>query len=491
MRIASRAFREHLSLQFFRSEGQAPFSQTLASALLTIEAKARFDGGRKDVHVRVAEHDGEIWLDLCNDLCEAVRITSRGWEVVPDPYVKFVCPPGIMPLPRPAREGSLLHLESFTTLPGDALTLLKGYLLGSLRQQGPFPILALIGEQGSGKTTLSRLVKRMIDPSKAAIRCLPRDERDLMIAAEAQHVLAMDNLSFIDEQMSDALCRLATGGGLSTRTLYTDRDQTIFEAQKPVILNAITDVVGRPDLLDRAIVLSVPPLEESSRRPEREFWADFEKAHPSMLGALCDAASRALRDTKTQSVPSVRMVDFALFVSRGEKGLGLKQESFIRAYEGNRREANETAMDFSSVAQALRQFFDEKREWSGTAGELLELLNPLASDDTRRSKEWPKTPRGLSSSLRRLVPSLRPIGICINMDNREAGTGRRLIEIKRRREEPSRPSRLEVTVTREHIENEADTQTRDSCDDTSPCVTVAQADAAPRIFFAEDGEVTL
>jgi hypothetical protein len=471
MRIGSKAFREHLSLRFFRREHKAPSLQALTSAIQTIEAHAIFEGSRKDVHVRVADADGDLWLDLGNDAWEAVHITRSGWAVVQNPPIKFVRPAGMLPLPRPEKGGSLSEImPRFVTISEDALALVGGYELGCLRGRGPYPILNLVGEQGSGKTTLSRLIKRTLDPSKAATRCLPKDERDLMIAAGSQHILALDNLSYIDEQMSDALCRLATGGGLSTRTLYTDRDETIFDSERPIILNAIEDVAVRADLVDRSIIVSVPPLEDARRKPEQEFWDDFEKAHPFILGALCEAASLALNETKALPVPSVRMTDFALFVSCGETALGLKAGAFLRAYSQNRRDANETAVEFSAVAQALIDFSkDLAKKWTGNATQLLAALNAKVSDDVRRSREWPKTPRSLSGRARRVAPNLRGFGIAIRFPddhNREPGTGQRLLEIESRgtSSQPPHTSQPDGTVTDEDFENQPDAIPRDGCD---------------------------
>jgi hypothetical protein len=214
----------------------------------------------------VAERDSEMYLDLCNAEREAVRITREGWEVIAVPAVRFIRYSGMLLLARPTRGSSIGVLDTFTNLRGPALKLFRGYLLGCLREKVPFPMLAVIGEQDSGKTTLCRLVKSLIDPSKPATRAAPKNEEDLMIAADGCHILALDNLSHIDEQLSDALCRLATGGGLGTRTLYTNRDQTIFDAVRPIVFNSVADVLSRSDLLDRAIVLSPPPLQGRGRR---------------------------------------------------------------------------------------------------------------------------------------------------------------------------------------------------------------------------------
>jgi hypothetical protein len=43
------------------------------------------------------------------------------------------------------------------------------------------------------------------------------------------------------------------------RQLYTDDAEVLFEAARPMLLNGIEDVIGRPDLADRTIVLTLPP----------------------------------------------------------------------------------------------------------------------------------------------------------------------------------------------------------------------------------------
>ena len=106
---------------------------------------------------------------------------------------------------------------------------------------------------------------------------------------------AFDNVSALQPWLSDALCRLATGGGFGTRRLRTDQDEVLFDGARPIILNGIEDVVTRPDLADRAMFLTLEPIPEERRRPEAEFWAAFEAERPDILGALLDAALRGRR----------------------------------------------------------------------------------------------------------------------------------------------------------------------------------------------------
>jgi hypothetical protein len=113
--------------------------------------------------------------------------------------------------------------------------------------------LALSGEQGSAKSTFSALLRALIDPNTAPLRALSREDRELFIAANNGHVLAFDNVSGLRDWISDTLCRLATGGGFAVRQLYTDQDEVLFDASRPMILNGIEDIVARPDLADRAL----------------------------------------------------------------------------------------------------------------------------------------------------------------------------------------------------------------------------------------------
>ena len=236
-----------------------------------MEARAQFDGPERLVHLRVAEHEGALYLDLADDHWRAVEATPAGWQVISAPPVRFRRSPGLLPLPAPQRSGSILALQSLLNLASyDDFILLVAWLLAALRPMGPYPLLALAGEQGSAKTVTCKLLKALIDPSIAPVRTLPREERELMIAANNTHALAFDNVSGVPAWLSDALCRLASGGSLAVRQLYTDDTEVLFEAARPMLLNGIEDVVGRPDLADRAIVLTLPPISEAQRRPEAE-----------------------------------------------------------------------------------------------------------------------------------------------------------------------------------------------------------------------------
>lgn len=319
----------------------------------------------------------------------------------------------MLPLPVPVRGRTVDELRRFVNVSDDgAWRLLVAWLVQALRPSGPYPVLLLQGEQGSAKSTAERLLRALVDPSTAPLRTTPRNEHDLYIAATSAWVIALDNISNLPPWLSDAFCRLATGGGFSTRTLYENREQELFDATRPVAINGITDVATRPDLIDRALSVSLPPIPENERKPEAELWADFEKARPSILGALFDAVAGALAGVSSLRLEGMpRMADFALWAAAAEGALGWESGSFIKAYVGNREEANEATLEADPVAGAVRELMKDRDEWSGTATQLWKEFGDLVGEEIRHTNAWPGAPNALSARLKRLAPSLRGVGI--------------------------------------------------------------------------------
>ena len=65
--------------------------------------------------------------------------------------------------------------------------LVVAWALAVLRNRGPYPVIVLSGEQGSAKSTFSAILRSLLDPNTAPLRALPREDRDLFIAASNGH----------------------------------------------------------------------------------------------------------------------------------------------------------------------------------------------------------------------------------------------------------------------------------------------------------------
>ena len=278
--------------------------------------------------------------------------------------------------------------------------------------------MVVAGEQGSAKSTFVRLMRDLVDPNTVSARALLRDDRDLFIAATNSYVLAFDNVSGLPAWLSDTFCRIATGGGFRPGQLYTDQEEVLFSAERPIALNGIEDVVTRPDLADRALMLTLQPIPEEQRRPERELLAEFELARGGILGALLDGLVHGFRKmplTRLDELP--RMADFALWASACETAFW-PAGSFMAAYSRNLAESVETVLAGDPVADTVRTLMSGRAEWVGTAAELLKALERLASERVTRAKTWPGGAQALSNRLRRAATFLRRVGIEVGAEPR-------------------------------------------------------------------------
>jgi hypothetical protein len=422
-RLRSPTFRQWLSVKHFTLEGIAPSAKAMTDAFNVLEGRAS-DGPEYPVFVRVGEYDGRLYLDLTDESWRVAEVDESGWRIVSDPPVRFRRTKRMQPLPGPERGGSVRLLRRLINVPDNQWPLVLGWVVQAMRPSGPYPILKLNGEQGSAKSTTAKVLRTIIDPQAGLLQRPPRSERDLMITAANSWVPSFDNLSFITAEMSDALCMLATGGSYSTRALYSDDDEALIVAKRPVIINGIEDVGTRSDLLDRSIHLELPRIDEKHRRSEQSIMAELVTAHPLILGALLDAVSVAIRDLPTITRLNrewPRMMDFAQWAVAAEPALTLSAGEFMKAYDANRADAHQTALETSPVAVAIQRYMQGPYVDSGgqvinrTRPEVVltatELLDAISIGQDTRARSWPKTPKVLSGVLARLAPNLRHVGI--------------------------------------------------------------------------------
>ena len=289
----------------------------MGEAVAALEALA-LDGPVREAAVRLAESEGAVWIDLGDDARSAIRATADGWTIAVRADAPLIRPEGMRALPRPVHDpDAMQRLRQLVNVgPGadaDAnFRLVVAWLVAALYPAGAYCVPAVDGEQGSGKSTVCRMLRRLVDPNAADLRAPPRNEDDLLIAALNGRVIGLDNVSFIEADTADALCRIATGAGSGKRRLYADADEVIFAVARPVLLNGIPSLLARGDLADRSIAMTLPPIPDAARRPEAELWRNFEAAAPGILAALLDGLVMALRRLPTLRIDNLpRMADFA------------------------------------------------------------------------------------------------------------------------------------------------------------------------------------
>jgi hypothetical protein len=450
VRVRSTAMREWLSgIYEDAHDGAVPRNGSLDEAIRSLSGYARRHGDRHRVYLRVAGDTSRIVIDLVDETYRAIVIDAGGWQVEEQTHVRFRRAPSMRALPEPVRGGRLDELRRHIRLTDEGWSLLVVWLLAALRPGIREPILILAGQQDCGKSVTARRVRDLIDHSGAELRGEPRSEDDLAIAAANAWVVAMDNLSSIPQWRSDALCRLSTGGAYGKRTLYSDDDETLLSAVRPVILTSITDVASSLDLASRALPVTLPTLPESERLDEDELDRAWERDSGRILGGLCDAISCAIR--RYDEIPasavrnSHRMIDAVRWAVAAAPAIGLDRDQIVGALRMARSSVEASGLEDSPIGAAVISMMSTRTEWEGTSTELRDALAKICGIEdaaAARRQQWPWVPQAMTAAIQRLAPVLPSVGITYRRP--AAGDKRRrhlLVRDNGAKDRPHRPDR--------------------------------------------------
>jgi hypothetical protein len=372
----------------------------------------------ENVWYRYAESVGGVEIALYDDADTRVRITPGRVEVVTSGSpVAFYRTPHCRPMATPAAKGDVGLLKQYLNFDDVQFTLYVGYLTYTMAHPkvpaSKFPLLVLLGGQGSAKSTAAQTTLRLVDPTAIGVQRFPGSARDLAIAAQGAHVLAYDNLRKIHPSMSDALCTASTGGSFVTRQLYTNAEQVIMPLHAAVILNGIFGgFMSQPDLAQRSLVFHLRPIDERHRQSESELARRFETDLPAIQRGLFDKVAAILEHVESAEVTTPeRMYDFCRWLAAMERADGVPPDMYQAAYSTLLYEAQLDSVMDSLLGATVLEFAEKQREWAGTPAELHGELGKLVSVSAERSRDWPSNPISMSRRLAVLVPALLTQGV--------------------------------------------------------------------------------
>jgi len=323
-------------------------------------------------------------------------------------------------------EADASQLCAVLNLPDEkAYQLLLTWLSFAIVPDKPYPIIAVSGPAGAAKSSFAEFVRTAIDPNEVPLVGMPRRE-DLPAFAKNNPVLCFDNLSTIQPHLADELCRLATGGGLGGRRLYTNDGEATFNARRPVVLTGINDVATRGDLADRTIVIRLEKIPEIGRRTDADVREAFGHAHPGILASLLEMVVMGLRrlgDVTRERRRLPRMADFAEWGFAVAPAIGWSADDFASAYWANRNEAFEAAIEDDPIAPHILSLLEgqSERSWRGTTEQLWTKIRDMAGE-AARAMNFPQSAVALGKSLRRLEPALAARGVTMERERVTAGT---------------------------------------------------------------------
>ncbi len=355
--LKGESFATWLHRSFYEAMESPVSNEAVSQVISVLSARALFDSPEPiPLSTRVAEHGGAFWYDLTGPEWPFIRITPEGWFVVENPPIIFNRyrhqAAQVMPIPG----GDIRKILRHVNLKGQE-TLFLCWLVSCFIPGIPHVMLIIFGEKGAAKSTACSLLKAMIDPSALETLTLSSDMRNLAVNLQQHLFLPFDNVSRINEETSDAMCRAITGGGIQTRKLYTDAEDVIFRFMRCLAINGINNVATRPDLLDRSLLVELERIPDSNRRELADIQAAFEADRPAILGGILDMLVKAMAIFPTVKLDRLpRMADFARWgYAIGEALGGLGQE-FIDQYEANRAAQNIEAINSYPVATRIEAF---------------------------------------------------------------------------------------------------------------------------------------
>lgn len=428
--IKSTDFHEWLSHSYYKENNIAPSANAMKQALETLVGKAKFEGREIAVRIRTAKHPTEeaYYVDLCNDKWQVMEVSAEGVRMMEsaDVPVYFTRNANMRPLPIPyssdisgKRLNALSLLWEFVNIPKVDRGMVLTWMLECLRPDTPYTILEISGEQGSAKSSTQTKLRGLIDPNRADLRAAPNNKQDIFVSANSSLLVSYENLSYLSPDMQDTLCSLATGVGYSTRTLYTNSDETTMQLKTPVILNGIAVVVTAQDLLDRTIHIDAPRL--SQYIAEAELNERWDKVYPSLFAGLLELFSKTLaqlpnaRDAlSNERLP--RMADFALLGAAMYLAQSKLPKEFLHEYMARRTEGVQRTLDGDPTGAAMLAYLEVNPR--GYTGTVQGLLDGLRSFQYVAGGSMPKSARALGDKIRRLSPAMAQVGVVLESSNR-------------------------------------------------------------------------
>jgi hypothetical protein len=410
-RVDSKAFKDWVTDLFYKEQKVCIRDQSLREAVAALSGIARHSGEKFEASLRVAKDGDEYVIDLCeHDTSECVRVSAGRWVIGEAGGARFVRTDYMQPLPQPAKGGSVALLWKYINVPESARPLVIAWILDSFRLDTPFPVLELIGGQGSGKSQTQKLIRRLIDPNTCELRSAPKNPEDYFVGGNSNWLLSYENLSHLSGQAQDNLCVLSTGGGYATRRLYTNTEEAILDVKRPVVINGICPIVTQQDLIDRTVSIELPALTE--RFESTSLLESFERDKSAIFGGLMDLFAEALQALESVVIDpktAPRLIEFVKFGEALATVLGHAQGEFLAIFTESRRSAIERTLDSSPVAQAALEWA-QSRTSDFCELPLKQMFNLIEQFKPVGCEAWPRSVKGFGDALRRAAPALRQLG---------------------------------------------------------------------------------
>ena len=402
---------------YLRETGGLPCSKLVKEVLDVKETLARFEGDLVNLKNRVSVKDQAIYYDMRDK--RYLQITPAGWQFTPADFPLFRRYQHMQSQVEPVAGGDPWKVFDFITVKEEDRLLVLVYLISLFIPSIAHPVLALFGEQGSSKSYFSSVINRLVDPTITERIIQPKNERDLIQTVRQKYVTVLDNLSKIDNRVSDIFCQVCTGGSVSLRQLYTDEGENIAQFRHIIILTSISLAIVNADLMDRSIILKLHRIKPEDRKPEQDLWAAFDIARPGILGGMFDTIVSAMNIYHTLTLEQLpRLADFAKWGYAIAEALGKSGAQFLDDFNQNIKRQNEGVVEKNVLCQTVLRLMSDKLTYLKSVADIHSALKTIAGED-HKDASFPKLPHNLRAGLDLLRSTLAEHGIAYEYLDRQ------------------------------------------------------------------------
>ena len=413
-------FNEWLCDRFWAVHGDGVSQGQVANVINQYRAQIH----RKDrikLHNRICHNSKSICIDMSNKDWQYIKVTKNGWTIEDSTYPQFKRYNHQAPM-KVVKEGvgNYDKIDRYLHIPEDDKFMIKCYIISCFIPEIDHPILSLYGEQGSAKSTIHKICKKLIDPSSMSVLDIPPDKKETIQLLQHHWYMPLDNLTSIDSSISNLLCRAVTGTSFSKRTLFSDDDDIIYSYKRCIGLNGINIVPWAPDLLDRCLNIKVPSFKESNRIQSTKLWHDFDNDYNQIMNGVLDILNKSLAFASEEpgiNVSKFRMGDFACWCEVISRVMGYENNKFLELYDKKVNEIDEIAIKENLIGCLIQKLVLDVNPFKGSVTALyMKLKNMVMKEnDNAILSQFPKDAIRLSKEINKIAPNLRKRDIIVDM----------------------------------------------------------------------------
>ena len=399
--INSQMFEAFLGVNYRKRSGEKilpDFSRLLEITCQEVMYRRQNNGVRINRRVAGSISKGKIAYFLADKKWTTMKISAEGWKVAKGSKLKFIKDTFDEAQVMPVGGGNLLALlRKYVNMDAESYKLFVVFVVQAFSRYSSHFAAIISSDKGTGKSTLTKVMRALIDPSVTGATLMPSNEGDLKNLLANSYMVCFDNTASLPTKFSNILCAAITGSKEAKRKLYTDCDQIILSLHNLVVLNGIDVVPFRSDLEERSLLFELQPISKQKRKTDQAFWNDFKKERASILGAIFDTLTKAMKLLPTVIQKGLhRMADANLEMIAIAMALGISQDEFQKILDDNKKKLQEAYCQMNPFVDIVVSYMHGRNDVNMAADA---LYRDMQSKIVGSAKAFPDSPSALSRRL--------------------------------------------------------------------------------------------